>query len=134
MVDFSNGATFESCFRTNASVTDGGGISHVNGTIVGSVRESSSGAGDEWYYNLLCDSTKTYATAFYHMLGAVVRQSPETILKHEKEWGINVKLFKKLWGVDPYKERNKLASLRHMKQINKNWKTQISIPFEELKK
>ena len=58
---------------------------------------------------------KNYATTFYHLLGAVVRQSPEAVLQHEKEWKINVELFKKLWGVDPYKERSKLASLKYIK-------------------
>lgn len=77
---------------------------------------------------------KTYATTFFHMLGAVVKSSPKAILQHEKEWKINVDLFKELWGLDPYKERHKLIAINHIKHKNKDWEKRICIPFKELKK
>lgn len=77
---------------------------------------------------------KSYATTFYHLLGAVVKASPQATTQHEKEWAKNVELFKKLWHVDPYKERNKLASLNSMKKKNPGWEKRIRISFEGLKK
>ena len=68
------------------------------------------------------------------MLGAVVKSSPKAILQHEKEWKINVDLFKELWGLDPYKERHKLIAINHIKYKNKDWKKRICIPFKELSK
>lgn len=76
---------------------------------------------------------KTYKTVFYHLLGAVVMKSEETKKQHEVDWVRNVALFKEIWKVDPYVERNKLASLGYIKEKNPDWKKRITIPFEGLK-
>jgi len=73
---------------------------------------------------------KTYNTCFLHLLGQVVEFDAEAKKNHQKDWDRNVRLFRKLWGIDPYTERGKLKTLDVVKRRNKGWKDRIRLPID----